>query len=62
MAKMRLLFGDVALGLLLAGVLAPFTLVVLPESVQGPGALLAVAGGSVILVIAAHWFIRRPKS
>lgn len=62
MNKMGLLVGDVVLGLLVAGVLAPLTLVVLPESVQGSGALAAVAVASVALVMAVHWFIKRPKS
>ncbi len=61
MNKMGLLVGDVVLGLLVAGVLAPLTLV-LPESVQGSGALATVAVASVALVMAVHWFIKRPKS
>ena len=62
MDKGWILVGEVVAGLLLAGILAPFTLFVLPESAQGPGALVVVGVASIALVIAAHRYITRRKA
>ena len=54
--------GEIGVGVLLAGVLAPLTLQALPTSVQGSGALLGVAILSVALVMGVSWFVRRSRA
>lgn len=61
MTKIWRLLGELALGLLVAGILAPYTLLVLPDWAQGPAALGVVGTGSVALVMGAFWYGRRGK-
>jgi hypothetical protein len=50
---------DILLGLLVAGLLAPFTLIVLPENRQGLAALLVLGALCVGGVLALRVLLRR---
>ena len=41
---------DIVLGVVLAGVVAPLTLVALPDQVRGPNAVVFVAVGCIVVV------------
>ena len=52
---------DVAIGLVVAGVVAPFALTATPEGVSGPALLVAVAVASIVVVsLLRHVFVGTP--
>ncbi len=50
---------DVVLGLLLAGLVAPFALAALPEQVRGPGVLALAAVTCIVVVSIFRRFVVR---